>query len=78
MRPAALVASLLAEIHRDYEKRREPFEIEDFLPATPEQELQEQLNESGQDELAFEAYKQRLGFAGLIPSGIPSPDPRPL
>jgi hypothetical protein len=68
MRPAALVASVLAEINRDREKRDEPFEIEDFLPSTPEQEVQQELAESGQDLAALEAYKQRLGVAGLTPN----------
>jgi hypothetical protein len=67
MRPAALVASILAEINRDREARAEPFEIEDFLPSTPEQEIEQQQMESGSDKAAFEAYKQRLGLAGLKP-----------
>lgn len=67
MRPAALVASLLAEINRDTSKRSEPFGIEDFLPMTREQQIEAEVVESGQDEVALEAYKQRLMGAALQP-----------
>lgn len=72
MRPAALVSSVLAELKRDPDKRSDPYTIEDFLPATREQEIESELAESGADLAAFEAYKQRLGFAGLKPKQLTS------